>query len=154
MKPSSFTSLIVNRSYSAYFIYYHIWAFSIADTPKKYERALAAAYLNPDLWSREEFWLNKFVQYSRTQKCPLIVIVWPLVGNPKVDYPIHLEKVAHFFTERGIPVVDTSSMEGAAGADLAVSRFDLHPNEKAHSIAARLLYDAVRQSEMQAFRKP
>jgi len=143
--PSAPVIFLIKRTYVANILYRHGWSDIVY--LEKYHHALISAYNNPELWKRQEKWLNRFVNYAAGMKCRLIVIVWPILGDSK-EYAIPLQKVAEFFLKRNVIVVDLISPLGEhTGTEMAVSRFNSHPNERAHRIAAQALYDTIVNSQ-------
>jgi hypothetical protein len=82
----------------------------------------------------------------------LRVAIFPFMHQLGDHYPFREAhaKVVEFCNSQKIPVLDLEpSFRTHAGEDLVVSRFDAHPNERAHAIAAEaietgLLSDLVR----------
>jgi hypothetical protein len=86
----------------------------------------------------------------RARGVPLVVAIFPLLGNPlDEDYPFVDEhaKVAHVASESGAKVVDLLPWYRGLRWELLVvdGPRDEHPNEIAHRIAAQALVKAVDQ---------
>ncbi|MCE9638257.1 MAG: hypothetical protein K8T90_21355, partial [Planctomycetes bacterium] len=76
----------------------------------------------------------------------LEVVVFPFFGAWGQDYRFDAchDVVAAGWRKVGVEVIDLrGAYRGISGADLAVSRLDSHPNERAHAIAAQVILDRV-----------
>ncbi len=97
------------------------------------------AYEDDDIWSRQEQRIRALGAYCGEAGIALDVVVFPLFNSWGGDYPFDPahDRVVAAFESTGARVLDLrASYEGIAGSDLVVNRYDAHPNERAHGLAA------------------
>lgn len=104
------------------------------------------AYGDPELWNRQRARLRRLVDVTRSRGARMDVVVFPFFDTwgPGYAYgPAH-EQVGAAFRELGVNVLDLrAAYAGIPGDELVVNRFDAHPNERAHRIAADAILDAL-----------
>jgi hypothetical protein len=74
------------------------------------------------------------------------MVIFPFVRDVGESYPFRAahRQVVDFCKAEKIPVLDLEPVfRSHAGEDLVVSRFDSHPNERAHAIAADAIEDQL-----------
>ncbi len=70
------------------------------------------------------------------------MVIFPFVREVGEDYPFRAAhaQIVEFCKAEKIPVLDLEPVfRRHAGESLVVSRFDAHPNERAHAIAAEAI---------------
>jgi hypothetical protein len=98
------------------------------------------AYDDPKIWTAQRAQFRHIAETCRAASIRLHVVVFPFFSQWGPRYPFDSchDRVAEAWTSLGIDVVDLrDAYRGIAGPDLVVDRFDAHPNERAHRIAAR-----------------
>jgi len=90
--------------------------------------------------------LSKFIGELRGQDKKIIVIIFPFIELLGPNYPAteaH-NKLQHFFKSQDIQAIDLlDNLKSENWKDLVASKFDTHPNEKVHMLAAEKLYEKV-----------
>ena len=74
----------------------------------------------------------------------LDVVVFPFFSQWGDGYPFDgcHDRVAEAWKDLGVAVVDLrDAYRGIPASDLVVNRFDAHPNERAHEIAAKAILE-------------
>ncbi len=135
--------LLTRNSYLLDFMY---WRFSsIYD---KTFADLAAEdlhfYQDPEKLSIHKNTINNFVQELKTKKIPVIVAIFPLLQTDTIRERSQAEYdlVKSIFIEASpTAIIDLSAAyKPYSTKNLKASKFDHHPSELAHRIAAELLY--------------
>lgn len=76
----------------------------------------------------------------------VVVIIFPLLNAAGDNYPalsVHAN-LDEFFRLRNVEVIDLlPDLSGRKSEELVASKFDAHPNEMVHSLAAEKLYNSV-----------
>jgi hypothetical protein len=106
----------------------------------------ADAYRDEAVWARQRGRFLRIAQVCRAGGAPLDVVVFPFFSDwgPTYRFDECHERVVAAWRDLGVKVLDLrDAYEGAPGADLVVSRFDGHPNERAHDLAARAVLERV-----------
>jgi hypothetical protein len=95
-------------------------------------------------WRQCRAALDEIHAVCRARKIPLLVVIFPFFYELDEGYPfqpIHDVVRAHC-EQRGIPVLDLQPRyRGFSGPELWVHPTDQHPNEVAHAIAARAIFE-------------
>jgi hypothetical protein len=98
-------------------------------------------YYSGEPWERFSAAVLRTQALCRGNDCELSVVVFPFLHNLGPNYPfrgVH-RQIVGFCEQHALPVVDLEEMlttHSEGTASVTVNRFDAHPNEKAHSIAA------------------
>jgi len=104
------------------------------------------AYTDPRIWSVQCERFRAIAETCRRAAVRLDVVIFPFFTGWGAGYrfgPAHAALAAGW-KAAGIDVIDLSdAYRGIPGEDLMVNRFDAHPNERAHEIAARVVLDRV-----------
>jgi hypothetical protein len=93
-------------------------------------------------WERMQRSLDELRELCAAGSIDLRVAIFPFLHNLGPDYPSAAahEKLAAYFKSQGIPVLDLRPvLEPHIAEGLTVSRFDAHPNERAHELAAEAM---------------
>lgn len=115
---------------------------SYLDDPSKFET----------MWSS----LETIRDLCRQNHAAMLVAIFPFFVDLDGDYPflpIH-QRLTERCKQAGIPVLDLyPAYRGYKGPELWVHPIDQHPNEKAHAIAARAMFDYLlaHRAELGAF---
>jgi hypothetical protein len=139
-------SWLIDRSYFADWLY---WRLST-----KYSRTftdlLAAdlkAYQDPVMVSRHREAISRFLAQARKENLPVVVIMFPfLYQTPltQVADAMYDQTFKFFESLKTVAVIDLKSIFRLYPASqLMASRFDSHPNELAHALAAQALYEKI-----------
>lgn len=116
--------------------------------------AFVRKYFDGEPWERMQRKLLDMREMCRRKGTDFRVVVFPFLHHLGPDYkfrPVHA-KIVSFCRSHDIPVLDLDPVLSPHSSEgLTVNRFDAHPNERAHELAADamrtwLLEDAVRFS--------
>jgi hypothetical protein len=97
------------------------------------------AYEDPAIWGRQRDRFRRIAESCRESAIRLHVVVFPLFSQWGEGYSFDgcHDRIAEAWRSLGVDVVDLrEAYRGVSGSDLVVNRFDAHPNERAHEIAA------------------
>lgn len=101
---------------------------------------------NEEKLSRHLLEISQFVKEIRSDQKKMIVIIFPMFYSLDNTYPgwIHA-LIGGYFRKEGAQVVDLLPLAiGKDLNDLRASRFDAHPNEYFHSLAAKEVYEPLK----------
>ncbi len=143
-------TFLLRDTYLLNWLYFRYVQFKYAKGTSYYDD-LAKAY-------RSEAWKGLRAKLSQLHRdcveahVDFRMVLFPFMQNLGPDYPFREAdaKLVEFCKSEKIPVLDLEPVfRQHAGENLTVSRFDAHPNERAHAIAAEaivrdLLSDLVR----------
>lgn len=108
---------------------------------------LAESYTG-DPWPRFAQKLNEMQAWCRSQHAELQVVIFPFLttlGDHDLFLPAYAAVERHCF-DQGIACANlTATMTAHLREGLVVSRFDAHPNERAHALAAETLLPVLRE---------
>ena len=91
---------------------------------------------------RVQIWLERADQICRLNESELRVVVFPFLHNLGSDYPFRTahQQLVEFCENKNMRVLDLEPVLATrAASDLTVNRFDAHPNELAHELAAKAI---------------
>lgn len=104
------------------------------------------AYEDPAIFDRQRARFRRIADTCRRASMRLDVVVFPMFSQWGESYGLggcH-DRVVAAWKELGVDAIDLrAAYRGIPGSDLAVNRFDGHPNERAHEIAARTVLERV-----------
>lgn len=144
-KPSRLIRRLTDRSFFLDWLYWRLSA-KYDDTFKQLLAADINAYENPELFSRHQQAIKQFLAQTKKDKLPVVVIIFPFMFQspltPKAD--LVYDQMLNFFTAHTAPVIDLRSVfRSYPPGQLIASKFDTHPNELAHALAAQALYEKI-----------
>jgi hypothetical protein len=114
------------------------WIVSSEPELQAYYPSVAAAYEGP-VWDFQRERLRRIHAAVASRGGRLAVVTFPFLADlgPGYRFGAAHEKLAAFWRETGVPALDLrATFDGRAPADLVVGRWDAHPNEAAHAMAA------------------
>jgi hypothetical protein len=100
-------------------------------------------------WDRMRRKLDELREFCRDHDIDLRIVIFPFLHNLGPEYPFDFahERIVEYCRQAEIPCLDLKpALLTHVGEGLTVNRFDAHPNERAHAMAAlaieeRLLAD-------------
>jgi lysophospholipase L1-like esterase len=104
------------------------------------------AYEDPAIFDRQRARFRRIADACRRAPMRLDVVVFPMFSQWGESYRFDVchDRVAAAWKELGVDAIDLrAAYRRIPGNDLAVNRFDGHPNERAHEIAARTVMAAA-----------
>lgn len=144
--PSLAVHWLTSRSYFADWLY---WRLSTKYNRTFSDLAVADlnAYQNLNLLARHQFVIKNFLTQARTDHLPVIVILFPyLYQTPLTQMSdVTYDQMLKFFQNQLSFVIDLKTvLRPYQPAQLMASRWDSHPNELAHKLAAEQLYQVIK----------
>lgn len=138
---------LVEHSFLINTFYYRLRA-RFDPTASHYYEFVRSAYEDDDpVWVEQRSNLIKIEELCQALDARLSVVLFPFVhvvgaGN---EYEAIHEKLAQFWASREVPCLDLLPLfEQHSAAKLTVSRYDAHPNELAHELAAQAIFEWLR----------
>lgn len=129
-------------TYFLNWIYCRLKQFMAADVRGYY--GFVREYYASEPWLRMRSKLEKVQQLCQTHGTDFRVVVFPFLHNLGADYPfrgVH-QQIVDQCRRLEIPVLDLEPvLSDASSTTLTVNRFDAHPNELAHRIAAKKILE-------------
>lgn len=104
------------------------------------------AYESDEIWPVQEERFARIADHSKRHGVRLSVVVFPLFGAWGDDYPLGAahDRVASGWAKHGAEVLDLrAAYAGHSAEELVVNRYDAHPNEVAHRIAAEAILETL-----------
>ena len=90
--------------------------------------------------------LSEFIGKLKDENKEIIVIIFPFIELLGSNYPaveVH-DKLKSYFTSQDIEAIDLlNDLMYSNWKELVAGRFDTHPNEKVHNLAAEKLYEKI-----------
>lgn len=104
------------------------------------------AYQDKAIWAKQCEQFGRLAAACRRAGVGLDVVVFPFFNDLGEHYRFDVchDRVAEAWRALGVSVIDLrAAYRGIPAADLVVNRFDAHPNERAHDLAARAAADRI-----------
>ncbi|HAA63378.1 MAG TPA: hypothetical protein DCE39_20835 [Planctomycetaceae bacterium] len=121
-------------------MYFRLRQFTVSDFRDYYQ--FVREYYDGDPWQAMQRKLDQVNRLCRSHGAKLEVVVFPFLHNLGPDYPfrdVH-GQWAEWGTGSDVRVLDLlETLEPHAATGLTVNRYDAHPNERAHALAAEAL---------------
>lgn len=131
---------LIDRFYLPNFLYWNVYMQYVRHNDVNYGDGIIDIYRDPDIWSAHKADLQAILDWTHAQGGDTIVIIWPILTMVEASAPA-TEQIAIFYRSQGVPVINlTEDFKIYRPLELAVNPFDMHPNERAHRIAAERLY--------------
>jgi len=93
--------------------------------------------------------VKAFIQKLKDQERKIVAVIFPFTELVGPNYPAlntH-HKMKTFFESQEVETIDLiEHLEDQNWEDLVASKFDTHPNEKVHQVAADKLYEKIKKS--------
>src|SRR5262249_37218153 len=108
---------------------------------RNYYGDLADAYRSV-AWNGMREKLDELRWFCKKQQIDLRIVIFPFLHNLGPDYPFDAahERIAEFCRQAAVPCLDLKPARlPHVGEGLTVNRFDAHPNERAHALAAEAI---------------
>ncbi len=136
---------LVEKSYFLEFLY---WRFSqkYSKTVSEIQGVDLKEYENEVSFDRHKADLKDFVDAIKQDNSKVVVIVFPYTNLIGENYPVVIHnKLEVFFAENKVDgYVDMLDLiSGKKPRELMASRFDAHPNEFVHALAAQRLFEVI-----------
>ena len=118
-------------------LYYRTRLFSIPDVRNYY--SFVAKFYSGQPWEKMTKVLTEIDELCRENRADFRIVIFPFLHNLGPDYEFLQAHrlIVEYCREQGIPVLDLSPvLTPHVSEGLSVNRFDNHPNERAHELAA------------------
>jgi hypothetical protein len=131
---------LVDRSYLANFVYWRVFRVTHGALGARRWARQREAYRDGEVWRAHRRELAATVAFARERDLPMVAVVFPMLVDVEGSR-VATRRVAGFFRERGVPVVEVEEVVGSGPPSAwTVNAMDAHPNERLHAeVAARLL---------------
>ena len=135
-------SYIKTLSNTSFFFDFLYWRFSqrYQQTFDQLKNADLAQYQDPEVLKTHQDQIKSFMEKLHKEDKKVVVIIFPFIHLLCPNYPARdaHAKISETFTQNGAEVIDLLNVLGddKNPKDLVASKFDSHPNEKVHKIAA------------------
>ena len=144
-KISPIASFSSDKSFFFDFIY---WRFSnkYQRTFEELKNADLAQYQNEQILTKHKEQIGAFIDQLQEENIKVLVIIFPFVHLIGPNYPaenIH-DLMTNYFKEKGVETIDLlNDLKNKDPQVLIASRFDPHPNESVHALAAEKLFAKI-----------
>ena len=128
---------LFSKTYSLNFLYFRFRQYTHPAVRNYY--SFVREFYDGHPWKRMQRKLSSVRDLCRQNGADLRIVVFPFLHNLGAGYPFHPVhvKIAAFCRSEKIPVLDLEPVLSPHVEDgLTVNRFDAHPNERAHELAA------------------
>jgi hypothetical protein len=140
------TNILIRESFALNHFYYRLQRSSSPEL-RGYYSFVREAY-GGEVWEEQKKRLRLFRDVLAYRGVKLLVVTFPFLQEIGPDYSyreIH-QKIGEFWKESGVPSLDLLfSYEAFDPKQLVVSRFDAHPNEFAHELAAKRIDEFLKK---------
>lgn len=106
-----------------------------------------AQYQNQDLYKSHKESIKNFIEEENKKEIKVVFIIFPLINAIGPNYPatpVH-DDLKNYIAENGAQAIDLLPLLKDRDAQtLIASKFDSHPNEVVHAIAAEELYKVLK----------
>jgi hypothetical protein len=144
IQSSEPTFFLFRDTYLLNWLYFRAIAFRNTGANSYYENLRKSYESEP--WAKVRDLLKDLHRQCKEQAVDFRMVIFPFVRDVGDGYPFRAahQRIVEFCRTEKIPVLDLEPVfRGHAGEDLVVSRFDAHPNERAHAIAAEAIEDQL-----------
>jgi len=146
-KSSQRTKILEFISKKSFFLDYLYWRFSsVYDaTIHDLEDADVDQYKNQKRLKVFEQQVSDFISSLKADNKKVVVVMFPSVALLGNNYPTFItDKMVKLYKKNDVPVINLYPYyKNKKPEELKASRFDTHPNEKVHKLAADLLYEQI-----------
>jgi lysophospholipase L1-like esterase len=140
IQSSEPTSFLFRDTYLLNWLYFRFVAFRSSGANSYYENLRQSYESEP--WAQVQTLLKDLNHQCKEQGVDFRMVIFPFVRDVGENYPFRAahKRIVDFCRAEKIPVLDLEPVFRPLASDnLVVSRFDAHPNERAHAIAAEAI---------------
>jgi lysophospholipase L1-like esterase len=141
---------LVENSYLCNWLYFRCVASRDPDVTDYYQ--FVHDNYRGDVWAEQQQRLDDLRFYVAAYDAQLLVVTFPFLHALGANYSydgIH-EQLDEFWRSQHVPHLDLrATYEGYEPRDLMVNRFDAHPNELAHELAANAIVEFLHDNGIQ-----
>ena len=147
LQPKGLLAWVTQKSVLAQFVYWHLTT-GYDETFRELNYAYLASYDDPNLLARHKQQIETFLNELKNKNIPVIVIIFPFLNHPQLQAKAapYEQQLSEWFEQGQTSGVIRLSkvLEGRPNQQLVVGRFDNHPNEMVHQLAAEQLYQMIK----------
>lgn len=140
------TNILIQNSFALNYFYYRLKRYSSPEL-RDYYSFVREAY-DGEVWEEQKKRLGLFRDVLAYRGTKLFAVIFPFLQELGPDYSYHKvhEKLAAFWKEQQVPSLDLLPVyETYPSKQLVVNRFDAHPNEFAHELAAKRIDEFLKK---------
>lgn len=135
---------LLNRSYAFNFFYFHLWGLS-DNFRSRHLNYQIQAFDQDEVWLPAKQQIIELIDAAKANQVDLIAVLFPypdLIGN---DYPNRPhQKLAEVFSRKRATFIDLlETYQNYKPQELKANRFDGHPGELGHRLAAEIIFEQV-----------
>lgn len=160
LEKSTGTSIIAKNSqkekfvkaltYESYFLDFLYWRFSqkYQNTFSQLKDADIDQYKNEEVAAKHKQQIADFIKSIKDEDKKIVVIIFPFINLIGPNYPaqnIHID-LKTYFENQQVDVIDLlDHLKDQNPQTLVAGKFDAHPNEYVHNLAAQKLFEKVEE---------
>ena len=134
-----------DRSFFFDYVYWRLSA-KYQKTFQELKTADIAQYSNDQVITNHKKDIKNFIEILKKDNTKIVVIIFPSIFLLGSDYPSNIHQMMReYFNENGVDAtIDLlADLKDMNKKELMASRFDPHPNEFVHKIAAERIFDQI-----------
>jgi GDSL-like Lipase/Acylhydrolase family len=142
---------LVRESYLLNFLYYRYKQFSRPEI-RRYFHWIGYVY-EGDMWLKQQSRLDRLHERCRERGVELMVVTFPFLYDlgPGYEFSAAHKTLDEYWKSRGVPHLDLLEILRQHKDDgLVVNRFDSHPNERAHALAADAIWISLLEPRLKS----
>lgn len=141
---------LLNESYLLNFLYFRYRQFQRPEV-RGYFNWLADGYSGP-VWEKQQRRLDQIQTVCADLKFKLLMVIFPFLHNlgPEYRFEAAHQALAAYCARQAIPCLDLLPVLRAhRDESLVVNRYDAHPNERAHALAAEAIWQQLLRPQLE-----
>jgi hypothetical protein len=140
---------LVRESYLLNFLYYRFNQFSRPEI-SRYFHWIGYVY-EGEMWREQQYRFDQLRSRCLRRGADLMVVTFPFLYDlgPEYEFSKAHQTLDEYWRERNIPHLDLlETFRSHRAEGLLVNRFDSHPNERAHALAANAIWHALLEPKL------
>ena len=102
----------------------------------RYINSLKKLYEDPKTFDKHKIEIQKIINYSKSKKAKLIVMIIPLIGNLDSSC-FYINRIQKYLSSQGVRIINLKEkINHLDNIEMVINRFDSHLSAKGNSIAA------------------
>lgn len=136
---------LLDRSYAFNFFYFHTWGL-IDNSWSKHLAYQLQVYDQEGVWLEGGRQITEMIGTTKKKKIKLIAVLFPYVELIGPNYPaLPHQKMAEVFNQKQVAFIDLlEDYRAYPPRELKANRFDSHPGELGHRLAAEAVFEKVK----------